>query len=211
MVSVLEGQLNSQLNFLTALHTSEEKTSFLFWMVLIITALKFFSMIKVLIMATVTICRRSYLEFQNVCSVLLPIDQRIIACQGLYALVDSGCVLAYFFLFESCCCFSIILSLHGPSRLIDAFTYEETFSLTGDDLSTGVLPMHLWLQSFIPSKVWQLIPRTPVGLVRFLSKQKTLNNILANNALFSVASIGVHNLNQDVKFLLKWSRVHRVS
>lgn len=61
---------------------------------------------KLVIVTTVMICTRFCVEFQNVCSVLQPIDQRIIACQGLCTLTDSSCVLAYFCLFESFSCFS---------------------------------------------------------------------------------------------------------
>lgn len=61
---------------------------------------------KLVIVTTVMICTRFCVEFQNVCSVLQPIDQRIIACQGLCALTDSSCVPVYFCLFESFSCFS---------------------------------------------------------------------------------------------------------
>ena len=139
MVSVLDGQLNLQLNSVLLDYTPWRKTVFL-----VLNGSYYHSSEKALddksklvIVTTVMIHTRSYLEFQNVCSVLLPIDQRIIACRGLYTLIDNECVLAYFFLFESFCCFfPIILSLHGPSRLTDAFRYEETFSFIGDDLSS---------------------------------------------------------------------------
>jgi len=108
MVLVLEGQLNLQLNSVLLDCTPWRKTVFL-----ILNGSYYHCFekdlddkSKLLIMTTVVICTSSYLEFQNVCSVLLPIDQRIIACQGLYSLIDSGRILAYFFLFESFCCFS---------------------------------------------------------------------------------------------------------
>lgn len=114
MVSVLERQLNLQLNSVLLDYASWRKTVFL-----VLNGSYYHCSEKVLhdrskllIMTAVMICARSYLEFQNVCSVLLPIDQRIIACQGLYAVIDSGCILAYFFLFESFCCFFPLFSLY---------------------------------------------------------------------------------------------------
>lgn len=60
---------------------------------------------KLVIVTTVMICTRFCVESRNVCSVLQPIDQRIIACQGLCTLTDSSCILVYFCLFESLSCF----------------------------------------------------------------------------------------------------------
>lgn len=107
MVSVLEGQLNWQLNSVLLDYTPWRKTVFL------IQSDSYYhcsqkvlnDKSKLLVMTTVMIRTRSCLEFQHVYAVLLPIDQRIIACQGLYAIIDSRCILAYFFLFESFCCF----------------------------------------------------------------------------------------------------------
>lgn len=106
MISVLWRAAEFTIKFCLAQLYTSEKNSFLFSTVFTITVLKMLLMIKVLIVTTAMMCTRSCMEFQSVCSVLLPIDQRIIACQELYTLIDSGCILAYFFLFESCCCFS---------------------------------------------------------------------------------------------------------
>lgn len=152
---MLEGQWNLELNSVLLDYTPWRKTVFL----ILNGSYNHCSekvlddKSKLLIMTTVMIHTRSYLEFQNVCSVLLPIDQRIIACQGLYTLIDSGCILAYFFLFESCCCF-FHYSLFMWTLQTDAFRYEVTFSYIGDDLSSGILlPMYLRLQSFVPYNI----------------------------------------------------------
>lgn len=107
MVSVLEEQLNLWLNSLFLDYTPWRKNC------LILNGSYYHwpekapdDKSKLVVVTTVVICTRFCVEFQNVCSVLQPIDQRIIACQGLCTLTDSSCILAYFCLFESFSCFS---------------------------------------------------------------------------------------------------------
>lgn len=70
---------------------------------------------KLVIVTTVVICTRFCVEFQSVCSVLQPIDQRIIACQGLCSLTDSSCILGFLPVGELILFFPLFSLYMGPT------------------------------------------------------------------------------------------------
>lgn len=115
---MLEGQLNLQLNSVLPDCTPWRRSAYpvLNGSYYHCSANALGDKSKLLIVTTVMMCTRSYLEFQNVDSVLLPIDQRIIACQGSTLSLTVGAFWHISSCLRASIVFSIILSLRGPSR-----------------------------------------------------------------------------------------------